>query len=101
MSFSSASRERGSFRKWLKKVLRNYVIQEWKKARRVRTLQQGPGYPDVFPDDASWTAEEVLDQAWARAVLARAEARHRASCNDARDRADLLGFRVARIQADR
>jgi DNA-directed RNA polymerase specialized sigma24 family protein len=88
MSFRSANRDRGSFRNWLKKVLRNFVIREWKNAQGIRTRQQGPDYPAMFPDDASRTAEEVLDHAWARTVLARAEARHRASCIDVRGGAE-------------
>jgi DNA-directed RNA polymerase specialized sigma24 family protein len=77
-SFRTARRERGSFRNWLKKVLRNFVIREWKVASRLRTLQEGPGFPDSIPDETSESAEAVLDDAWARTVLSRAEARHRA-----------------------
>ena len=82
-SFATADREKGSFRGWLKTVLKNFVIRQLRIAHAEPEQPGGAEYPDEpqsrhIDDELS----RLFDEEWVRTVLARVRSRHRAEYDE-------------------
>jgi DNA-directed RNA polymerase specialized sigma24 family protein len=75
-SFASVDRTLGTFRAWLKQVLRRFVIEQWKAASRE---QHRPASSlDELADTGTREPDEIVDREFVRVVMAKARSRHRA-----------------------
>jgi DNA-directed RNA polymerase specialized sigma24 family protein len=75
-SFASVDRTLGTFRGWLKQVLRRFVIEQWKAASREQ--HRSVSSLDELADSGSGEPDEIIDREFVRIVMTKARSRHRA-----------------------
>jgi RNA polymerase sigma factor (sigma-70 family) len=98
-----ADRDRGPFRPYLKRAIRNFLVDEYR--RQARSLQPDvhpdaneEGWQDLVPDDSPAPDREML-RAWARSLVALAVERTQQVC-EARGQSDNFAMFARRYLAD-